>query len=182
MGRSSKISKKIITAVSDAISQGATLAMAAGYAGISYYTLNNWTKAGTEIAEAVAGGGDEPKRGTNEALLLQFFNAIEDAKTEAGLRWQMVVNEAANRDPFWAIKMLQVRFPGDYRQPAQDLNLNVRDIDAAIERELAIMAGAGQSQVFGTLAGGESPQGNAVASGAGDAPDVPRATTGDPDR
>lgn len=120
-GRKTKLSKKTIAALSDAIGVGATLEMAAAYAGISRSCLFRWMQEGRAEAERLQVAEDKGEAA--EALpekkkFLELFNAVEEAKAQAGLAWQNVINNAAAVDPQWAWKMLQTRFPKDYA-PAQ---------------------------------------------------------------
>lgn len=55
----------------------------------------------------------------DEQLFVDFFGAVEQARLEAGIRWQQVVDKAASADPNFALRMLRIRFPNDYREPNQ---------------------------------------------------------------
>lgn len=90
--------------------------MAAAYAKIDQDTAINWlNRAKTEIERRAKG---EPPQ-ESEQSFVDFFGAVEQARMEAGIRWQQVVDSAANKDPNWAYRMLRVRFPQDYREVTQ---------------------------------------------------------------
>lgn len=90
--------------------------MAAAYARIEPDTALNWLERGEKELERRA-DGEVPQE--NEQPFVDFFGAVQQARLEAGLRWQQVVDKAANTDPNWAYRMLRVRFPADYREVSQ---------------------------------------------------------------
>ena len=112
MGRPTKLNKTRQNAICDAFSIGCTLEMAAIYAGLSVDTIKTWNAEG-EKQQGRRTAGDELT--ADEHKYADFFLAITDAKLQAGIRWQQVVDNASNRDPSWALRMLQYRFPNDYR-------------------------------------------------------------------
>ncbi len=116
LGRPTKITKRRIEAFCEAISIGGTNEMAAAYAHISIPTALEWLEKGENEAKSIA-QGNAPQE--SEALFFDFFNAVTQARLEAGLRWQMIVNTAAERDASWAYKMLRMRFPNDYKEVTQ---------------------------------------------------------------
>ena len=50
---------------------------------------------------------------------MDFFGSVEQARMEAGIRWQAVVDKAANTDPNFALRMLKIRFRNDYQEVNQ---------------------------------------------------------------
>lgn len=106
-----KLTRKMIRNYCEAIEIGATRKMAAAYVGVHPETLRTWF-ARAEAAEAKP----EAERDADDALCMAFADAVAQAQGVAGMTWQQVVSEAANVDPNWAWKMLQVRFPDDYKQ------------------------------------------------------------------
>ena len=123
-GRPTKLNKARQNAVCDAYSIGCTQEMAASYANITVDTLKAWTQNG-EIHHKRMVGGDEVT--AEERALADFFVAITNAKLQAGIRWQQVIDNASNRDPAWALRMLQYRFPNEYRDPSRNIELTGKD-------------------------------------------------------
>jgi hypothetical protein len=115
-GRPTKLSKRRSDAFCEAISIGCTNAMAAAYARIEPDTALNWLNRG-ETEQKRRMEGRPPQE--SEQPFVDFFGAVEQARLEAGIRWQAVVDKAANTDPGWALRMLRYRFPNDYREVNQ---------------------------------------------------------------
>lgn len=88
--------------------------MAAAYARLHPQTIKNWFAEG-EIQSKRRDAGEDLS--PEQTALANFFAAVTAARLEAGVRWQQVVDNAAARDPAWALRMLQYRFPNDYREP-----------------------------------------------------------------
>ena len=116
IGRPIKVNKGRTEAFCEAISIGCTDAMAAAYARIGQDTAIDWLKRGKSELERRA-KGETPQEG--EQPFVDFSQAVEQARMEAGIRWQQVVDAAAGKDPNWAYRMLRVRFPQDYREVTQ---------------------------------------------------------------
>lgn len=116
MGRPIKLTKKRQEAFCDAVSIGSTNEMAAAYARIDPDTANNWLNRGKSEIERRAKGETEQE---GETCFVEFFGAVRQARLEAGLRWQGVVDKAANTDPNFALRMLRIRFGDDYREVNQ---------------------------------------------------------------
>ena len=90
--------------------------MAAAYARVGQDTAIDWLKRGkTEMERRAKGELPQEK----EQPFVDFLQSVEQARMEAGIRWQQVVDSAANKDPNWAYRMLRVRFPQDYREVTQ---------------------------------------------------------------
>lgn len=123
-GRPTKLNKARQNAVCDAYSIGCTQEMAASYANITVDTLKAWTQNG-EIHHKRMVGGDEVT--AEERALADFFVAITNAKLQAGIRWQQVIDNASNRDPSWALRMLQYRFPNEYKDPNRGVEVTGKD-------------------------------------------------------
>lgn len=90
--------------------------MAAAYARIGQDTAIDWLKRGKNELERRAKG--EPAQ-EDEQPFVDFSQAVQQARMEAGIRWQAVVDKAANNDANFALRMLRIRFPNDYREPTQ---------------------------------------------------------------
>lgn len=113
IGRPPKVSKRRTEAFCEAISIGSTNEMAAAYARIDPDTANNWlNRAQEELSRRAKGEAAQE----SEQPFVDFFGAVRQARLEAGLRWQQTVDKAANTDPNFALRMLKIRFPGDYRE------------------------------------------------------------------
>jgi len=92
MPRPTKYTSETVKRITDAIGMGATYELAAGYAGISYETLNTWRQA-------------KP----------QFSEALKEAEGRAAVGWLAKIERAAN-DGAWqaAAWKLERRFPSAY--------------------------------------------------------------------
>lgn len=116
LGRPTKVTKQRTEAFCEAISIGCTDAMAAAYARIDADTAINWLNRGKTELERRA-KGETPQEG--EQPFVDFFGSVEQARMEAGIRWQAVVDKAANTDPNFALRMLKIRFRSDYQEVNQ---------------------------------------------------------------
>jgi hypothetical protein len=98
VGRPTKYTPEAVKKITDAISMGATYELAAGYAGISYDTLNDWRQ-------------KKP----------QFSEAIKEAEGRAAVGWLAKIEKAAN-DGQWtaAAWKLERRYPNDYGRTVVD--------------------------------------------------------------
>ncbi len=90
--------------------------MAAAYARIGQDTAIDWLKRAKIELERRARG--EPAQ-EDEQPFVDFSQAVEQARMEAGIRWQAVVDKAANTDPNFALRMLKIRFRSDYQEVNQ---------------------------------------------------------------
>lgn len=123
-GRPTKLNKTRQNAICDAYSIGCTQEMAATYAGLTVQTVKAWTLEGEK---------QHIRRESGEMLTpdehkyAEFFIAITDAKLQAGIRWQQVIDNASNRDPSWALRMLQYRFPNEYKDPNRGVEVTGKD-------------------------------------------------------
>ncbi len=124
IGRPLKVTKRRTDAFCEAISIGSTNEMAAAYARIDPDTALNWLKRGEDEINRRA-KNEAPQE--SEQPFVDFFGAVRQARLEAGIRWQQVVDAAASKDPNWAYRMLRVRFGADYREPAQPVEVGGRD-------------------------------------------------------
>lgn len=113
-GRPPKLTKKIQESVCGAIGIGTPLSAAAVYGGITYQTFTNWFNRG-EKAKAVQDAGLEVK--DNEKIYLAFFDNVQEARANAAVGWANTLNTAANTDPSFALRMLQIWYPETYNPP-----------------------------------------------------------------
>jgi hypothetical protein len=116
MGRPTKVTKQRTEAFCEAISIGCTDAMAAAYARIESDTALNWLERAKNEMQRRAKG--EPPQ-EDEQPFVDFFGSVQQARMEAGIRWQAVVDKAANMDPNFALRMLKIRFRNDYQEVNQ---------------------------------------------------------------
>lgn len=115
IGRKFKLTEKVFEDVTSAISIGSTIAIAASYAGVALSTLFLWLKIGRESLDKLE--IDEKAELTDrETKCCKFYVKVEEAKAYAAIGWLEVVNNAAinNRDPNIALKLLRMRYPGDF--------------------------------------------------------------------
>ncbi len=103
MARRSKYTPEVVQRVVQAIELGATYELAAGFAGISYDTFNEWRKGKTEFSEA-----------------------IKAAEGRASVKWLAKIEQAAS-DGTWqaAAWKLERRYPNEYGKTVQDLNAKI---------------------------------------------------------
>lgn len=113
-GRPTKFVPATIEKLVEAIEVGATLEMAAQYAGIKYNTLSKWRAEARTVIEAIEAGTYQGRIKARDQELINFFNALEDAKNRLGLELQQILYNAARTDPAWALKLLQLKFAADY--------------------------------------------------------------------
>jgi hypothetical protein len=129
----------------NAIQTGLTFKLACTYSGISYNSFRNWMIRGEaeherrQLARAAAidlvhAGKKVPKklvkelrRIPSEIPFLDFFNAITEANAVAAMGWIQVVDSAATNDPNWAMRMLQLRFPKEYGEGKQKVEVSTPD-------------------------------------------------------
>jgi hypothetical protein len=114
----------------NAIGIGATMDIAAKYAGVSSATIFHWIRRGrrewerlnpvvktdSDAPDGVEVRDEDPnlKPLRSEKKYLTFFNAIEEASAVATINWLDVVNAAAKNDPQWAWTMLRAKHPESY--------------------------------------------------------------------
>lgn len=111
MGRKTKLTKTTQDDICAALEIGATYEAAAANADISYESFRKWRNAGEQAEEKQARG---EALSVDDKRYLAFVGAIRHAKATALLMWQQKVHEAAQIDPQWAWRMLQVRAPEEY--------------------------------------------------------------------
>lgn len=107
--RRTKLTKDVISRVSDAIAIGATRELAAKYARVSVSSLLGWLAKAREMKAKIENGEKIRKN-----IFLELLDAVEDAEAEAGITWQQVLDKASKTDPAWAYKMLRLRYPDGY--------------------------------------------------------------------
>jgi hypothetical protein len=92
VGRRSKLTPETQKKITDALQLGATYEHACNYAGISYQTFNEWTKAKPE-----------------------FLEVVKEAEGKATVGWLARIEQAA-KDGAWqaAAWKLERRYPQDY--------------------------------------------------------------------
>lgn len=112
-GRHLKLTDTAIEKFCDAISIGAAIKNACAYANISVSTYYSWIHRGEAALERLEKDNDIELE-DDEKLYLKFYNSVEQAQSNAAITWLQVVNEAASTEPGYALRMLKIRFPGDY--------------------------------------------------------------------
>ncbi len=143
VGRPSKLTKERIEDICSALDIGASLEIAANYAGVSYNTYLNWHKRGKAAIERLGALLDErekimaerskrqatarkdgiefdeplpktPKYTAEEKLFVEFFEETQAANAHAKIGWLQVIDNAANVDPVWSAWQLAHRDPEEY--------------------------------------------------------------------
>lgn len=125
MGRSSLLNIKRQTEIVTALQAGATLEIAANYAGVTYNTLHNWRERGRaeferiEALELLGDDAEKPpaadyKPSRNEKKYFLFFKAINEATAVAAVGWLQVIDTVAAQSPEWAAWQLARRYPKEF--------------------------------------------------------------------
>jgi hypothetical protein len=120
--RPTKLTPKTRDRFVEAISIGATLKMAASYAGIHYHSANAWLNRGSELAEliqtaevAAAQGDytlvDQIALTKEDKAKLDFYEAVEAATQQLGIECLQTMYSASRQDANWALRILQLKFP-----------------------------------------------------------------------
>ena len=125
-GRPTKYVPEIIEKILNAIAVGAPFTHACNYAGISFETFNEWRKQYSEFSEQV-----------------------KEAEGKAVIGWLARIEQAA-KDGNWtaAAWKLERRFPEDFGK-RDKIQVDVKQLDTDIERELAIIAAGRQTDSSG---------------------------------
>lgn len=96
-GRPTLLDAQSQTAITRAISVGATFEAASGAAGISYSTFNNWYNRG--LAELERRQSQRVKEGSSqwvtEQPFVEFLEAVKKAKGERQIRWLAQIEKAS---------------------------------------------------------------------------------------
>jgi len=119
-GRPTKLTPEVVADFCAAVAIGCTLDAASVNAGITYATYRKWVIAGEKAQERHDAG---EKLTREERNLIDFIEAVERARAMAKLSWQQVIDTAAQSDPAWAWKMLQVRDPDNYSMPTNKVDV-----------------------------------------------------------
>lgn len=123
-GRPTKYVPEVIEKILNAIAVGAPFSHACNYAGISFETFNEWRKDKSEFSEQV-----------------------KNAEGKAVIGWLARIEQAA-KDGNWtaAAWKLERRFPEDFGK-RDKIQVDVKQLDADIERELAIITAGSQASL-----------------------------------
>lgn len=92
-----KLTEEVQARIVEALKHGNYQDAAAAYAGISEATFHNWMARGREEARRLADG---EKANSKETIFLEFFEAVEKARSEAEVRNVMYIQRAA-QDGTW---------------------------------------------------------------------------------
>jgi hypothetical protein len=114
-GRKPKLTDSTIRDITAALSIGATIEIACAYAGVSSSSYYNWINAGKEALEKFD-ADPKIKLTEIEKKYLRFYDEIEKTKAYAAIGWLQVVNDAANHDPSYALRMLKIRYPDGFKE------------------------------------------------------------------
>jgi len=114
-GRKLKLTDSTIRDLEAAISIGATIDIACAYAGVSDASYYSWMRQGREALEKLEEDPDAVLS-KNEQTYLKFLDAMEKAHAYTAVSWLQVVSDATISDPAWAMRMLKIRYPDDFRE------------------------------------------------------------------
>jgi hypothetical protein len=109
MGRPSKLTAEVIKTISDALYLGVSREMSARYAGITPQCFYLWLAEAKRLVESGA------KKTKKNKLFFDFLTQIQSTEAEAVVKWQQVIDKAAERDPVWAFKMASIRDRSGYQ-------------------------------------------------------------------
>jgi transposase len=98
-GRATKLTPETQERIVEALRAGNYQDAAAAYAGISDSTFHNWLNRGKEEAQRISDG---EKANPKEAIYLEFFAAVEKARSEAEVRNVMHIQRAAQNGTWQA--------------------------------------------------------------------------------
>lgn len=140
-GRPTKLTPITVKALTIAIQQGATYALACKFAGISHQTFAEWQRKGHE--EIARRQNPRVKEGTPEWAAGQefvtFLEAIQKAEGDAAVGWLAKIEKAAN-DGAWqaAAWKLERRYPQDYGRTVvqQETAMTPEQLAAMTDEEL----------------------------------------------
>ena len=128
-GRHLKLTDTTIEKLCRAISIGAAIKNACAFAGVSVTTYYSWLHEGEAVLERLE-VDPEAELSDREVKFIQFYNSLEKAQSKAAMKWLEVVDNAASENPGYALRMLKIRFPGDYDEVQKsevDVGDNSRD-------------------------------------------------------
>ena len=119
MARRSRLAPKVQEDFCAALQIGATIGIAAGYAGIPERTIYDWLERG-RIEEERLAQIPPPEPNPDEARYLRFSQAAREAKAGAAVSWLHVLDSAMQADnPGFAMEMLERRYPKDFGKQAR---------------------------------------------------------------
>ena len=123
MARRSKLTPKVQEDFCAALQIGATIEIAAGYAGVTDRTAYGWLARGRTEEERLADPTAEPN--PDEVRYLQFFQTAREAGASAAVSWLQVLENAMRGkegfvpQPGFAMEMLERRYPKDFGKQAR---------------------------------------------------------------
>lgn len=112
MARPYKLTEKVISDLTLALSQGATYELACNYAGISYRSFRYWMKAGQELDEN--DDINERKLKAEEKMVLQLFQEVKKAEGKAVIKWLLLIEKQAQEGNWQAAAWKLERRYKDY--------------------------------------------------------------------
>ncbi len=104
MARKSKYTPETVARIVEAIENGATYELAAGYAGITYKTLNEWMNSKSEFCEA-----------------------IKKAEGAGAMTWLTMIEQATPDDWHAAAWKLERRYPHMYGRNVTQMEVTGKD-------------------------------------------------------
>lgn len=155
-GRPTLMTEEVVNKILKSISIGASHELAAGYAGISYATFQNWLRLGRDVRVKSEAG---EKIDDQEAHYLDFLRLLDGASSKAGFDWQTVVNTHAKKDPEYALRMLRIRFSGyNEKSPVQyNVSVDLSKYNLTEEQLQKIVKGEITDEQIQRIANGENP-------------------------
>jgi sulfur relay (sulfurtransferase) DsrC/TusE family protein len=113
VGRPTRLTKKVIDAICDAIECGANYADAACAAGVSSSVVSAWRDEGEKVAELVQAAESQIELTPAQWRVLNFWKRFTEAESQGAINCATVVYNAAMKDPQYALKWLERRRPKD---------------------------------------------------------------------
>ena len=118
MARRSKLTPKVQENFCAALQIGATIEIAAGYAGIPERTIYDWLERGRKEEERLADSTTELN--PNEERYLRFSQTVRESQASAAITWLDVLDKAMQgQNPNFAMEMLERRYPREFGKQAR---------------------------------------------------------------
>jgi len=111
-GRKSKLTKELITQISDLLIQGNCVNWVCDYVGISEDCFYRWLKEGETASK--------------KSLKYEFYESIKESKAQAQIEMVKQIKEGSKKNPKWAAWYLERTDPKNWAEK-KNLDLTVKE-------------------------------------------------------